>query len=318
MSLRRARATAPDPAADPIRTYLRQIGQVPLLNKQQERDLGIKIQAGMDAEAKLLEAEESGVSLPVADRRRLERIRAIGQQAKDRLTEANLRLVVNYAKKYTGSGMPLLDLIQAGNIGLMRAVEKFDHTMDLKFSTYATWWIKQGITRTIADQSRTIRVPVHMFEQVNKVKRTQKNLAQELEREPEIEEIAEALGMEVERVSDILRIAQDPTSLETPVGDEGDSTLGDFIGDESAPSPADEAEAQAMRDELRALLNTLTERERQVIERRFGLIDDVPRTLEEVGREFGVTRERIRQIESKTLLKLRTSRQAARMRAYVS
>ncbi len=315
MSTRRSTVSI---SSDSVRPYLAQIGKIPLINAAQEVDLATKIQAGMEAEERMEQIEAEGIELTPLERRRITRVIAIGLDAKDRLTEANLRLVVKNAKVFTGSGLPLPDLIQAGNIGLMRAVEKFDHTRGFKFSTYATHWIRQGITRAIADQGRTIRIPVHLNEQVNRLRKVRKELTMELGREPEIPEIAAVLEVTPERVHELMRVGQDLVSLETPIGEDGDSSLGDFLPDTSVASPAEEAEAEAMRAELEDVLAGLTERERQVLELRFGLLDDKPRTLEEVGREFGVTRERIRQIENKTLAKLRTSRRVGLLRDYLA
>jgi len=276
----------PQAAGDPVRMYLREIGRVPLLTARQEVSLAKRIEAGDDA-------------------------------ARERLTSANLRLVVSIARRYTGSGMPMLDLIQEGNLGLMRAVEKFDYTKGFKFSTYATWWIRQAITRAIADQSRTIRIPVHMGEQINKLSRVRRELTAELGRDPEAHEIGEELGMPAERVLEILKMVQEPVSLQTPIGEENDSQLGDFIEDSDAVAPPDAASFSMMQDELGDVLGSLGERERKVIELRYGLIDGYPHTLEEVGREFGVTRERIRQIEAKTLAKLRHPSRSAKLRDFL-
>ena len=259
---------------DPVKVYLREIGRVPLLSSEEEIELAIKIGEGNEA-------------------------------AKQRLTEANLRLVVSIAKKYVGRGMYFLDLIQEGNVGLIKAVDKFDHTKGFKFSTYATWWIRQAITRAIADQARTIRIPVHMVETITKVKKVSSQLLHETGHDPSPEEIAEKLEMPAERVREIMRIAQDPVSLETPIGEEEDSHLGDFIPDDDAPEPADAASLMMLKETLNEVLNSLTEREAKVLRLRFGLEDGRSRTLEEVGKEFEVTRERIRQIEAKALRKLR-------------
>ncbi len=302
---------------DPVRMYLKEIGKVPLLNAAQEIDLAMKIEAGLEAGDKLEEAFESKIELDRAEKRRLHRIEQVGIDAKQQLVEANLRLVVSIAKRYVGRGMLFLDLIQEGNLGLIRAVEKFDYTKGFKFSTYATWWIRQAITRAIADQARTIRIPVHMVETINKLIRIQRQLLQELGREPLPEEIGDKMDMTAERVREILKISQEPVSLETPIGEEEDSQLGDFIEDGEAVVPPDAASFSMLQEQLGKVLDGLSERERKVIELRFGLIDGHPRTLEEVGREFGVTRERIRQIESKTLCKLRHPSRSSRLRDYL-
>ena len=303
--------------SDPVRMYLKEIGKVPLLTARQEVDLAMKIEAGLEAVDKLDEAAERGVKLERAEQRRLERLERIGVDAKKQLVEANLRLVVSIAKRYVGRGMLFLDLIQEGNLGLIRAVEKFDYTKGFKFSTYATWWIRQAITRAIADQARTIRIPVHMVETINKLIRIQRQLLQELGREPTPEEIGEKMEMTAERVREILKISQEPVSLETPIGEEEDSQLGDFIEDGEAVVPPDAASFSMLQEQLAKVLDSLSERERKVIELRFGLEDGHPRTLEEVGREFGVTRERSRQIESKTLCKLRHPSRSSRLKDYL-
>ena len=271
---------------DPVRMYLKEIGNVPLLSTEEEIELAKKVEEGDEA-------------------------------AKKKLTEANLRLVVSIAKKYVGRGMPFLDLIQEGNMGLMKAVDKFDYSKGYKFSTYATWWIRQAITRGIADTGRTIRVPVHMVETINKTLRMTRTLLQELGREPTPEEVAERLNVPVSRVREVLKISRDPVSLDTPIGEEDDSHLGDFIEDESALSPADSAAFSMLREELNTALESLTDRERQVVELRFGLRDGRARTLEEVGREFNVTRERIRQIEAKALRKLRHPSRSKRLKDFL-
>jgi len=303
--------------SDPVRMYLKEIGKVPLLNAAQEVDLAKKIEAGLEALDKIESAIEKGTKLEPQERRRLERIENIGINAKRQLVEANLRLVVSIAKRYVGRGMLFLDLIQEGNLGLIRAVEKFDYGKGFKFSTYATWWIRQAITRAIADQARTIRIPVHMVETINKLIRVQRQLLQELGREPMPEEIGEQMEMTAERVREILKISQEPVSLETPIGEEEDSQLGDFIEDSEAIVPPDAASFSMLQTQLGRVLDSLSERERKVIELRFGLIDGHPRTLEEVGREFGVTRERIRQIESKTLCKLRHPSRSSKLKDYL-
>ena len=272
---------------DPVRMYLKEIGTVPLLTSEQEVELARRVEAG-------------------------------DEEAKKALTEANLRLVVSIAKKYVGRGMPFLDLIQEGNMGLMKAVDKFDYTKGYKFSTYATWWIRQAITRGIADTGRTIRVPVHMVETINKTLRMTRQLLQELGREPTPEEVAERLSVPVSRVREVLKISRDPVSLDTPIGEEDDSHLGDFIEDDTALSPADSATFSMLREELANALESLTERERQVVKLRFGLEDGRARTLEEVGREFNVTRERIRQIEAKALRKLRHPSRSKRLKDFLN
>lgn len=272
---------------DPVRMYLKDIGKIPLLSAQREAELAEKIAQGSES-------------------------------AKSELVEANLRLVVSIAKKYVGKGMYILDLIQEGNLGLIKAVDKFDHTKGYKFSTYATWWIKQAITRAIADQARTIRIPVHMVETIHRVSRTSRQLLQENGREPTIEEIAEKLNMTPEKVREIMKAAQDPVSLETPIGEEDDSHLGDFIPDDSSPTPVDAVSYQLLREQLNKVLHTLTPREEMVIKLRFGLDDGRTRTLEEVGKEFNITRERIRQIEAKALRKLRHQSRSKVLRGFLS
>ncbi len=302
---------------DPVRMYLKEIGKVPLLTAAEEIDLAMKIEAGVAAGEELEEADREGIELNRRDKRRLSRIEQVGLDAKQQLIEANLRLVVSIAKRYVGRGMLFLDLIQEGNLGLIRAVEKFDYTKGFKFSTYATWWIRQAITRAIADQARTIRIPVHMVETINKLVRIQRQLLQELGREPTPEEIGEVMGLPTERVREIQKISQEPVSLETPIGEEEDSQLGDFIEDDSAVVPPDAASFSMLQEQLGKVLDGLAERERKVIALRFGLEDGHPRTLEEVGREFGVTRERIRQIESKTLAKLRHPSRSSKLKDYL-
>jgi len=297
--------------------YLREIGQVPLLTAAEEVDLAQRIEAGVKAEERMADLAASGESVEFEERRRLDRFRRDGERAKDELTQANLRLVVSIAKRYLGRGMHILDLVQEGNLGLMRAVEKFDYTKGFKFSTYATWWIRQAITRAIADQARTIRIPVHMVESINKVHRQQRQLIQELEREPTVEELAAKCELKPEKVRDILRISQDPLSLDSPVGEEDDSYLADFIADNDAVMPADVATANSLSEQIMSALDDLNDREKQVVRMRFGLDGGQPRTLEEVGREFGVTRERIRQIESKTLAKLRHPRSREKLEDYL-
>jgi RNA polymerase primary sigma factor len=309
--------TATGSSADPMRMYLREIGQVALLTGPEEVALAKRIEAGTKAETVLADLAASGEVLDVAERRQLERIRRDGERAKDDLTQANLRLVVSIAKRYMGRGMHILDLVQEGNLGLMRAVDKFDYTKGFKFSTYATWWIRQAITRAIADQARTIRIPVHMVESMHKVHRQQRQLIQELEREPTIEELAEKVSMTPARVREILRISQDPLSLDSPVGEEDDSFLADFIEDASAVAPADAAAQRMLGQALIEALDELNDRERAVVRLRFGLEDGQSHTLEEVGKTFGVTRERIRQIESKTLAKLRHPHRSQKLRDYL-
>lgn len=299
---------------DPVRMYLKEIGKVPLLTAQEEVELAKKIEEGEEASRIL---REKGDQLPREKVRELKRKEKEGQEAKRKLVEANLRLVVSIAKRYVGRGMLFLDLIQEGNLGLIRAVEKFDFRKGYKFSTYATWWIRQAITRAIADQARTIRIPVHMVETINKLVRVQRQLLQELNREPTPEEIAEHMEMTPEKVREIIKISQEPVSLETPIGEEEDSHLGDFIEDSDAVVPLDAASFILLQEQLEEVLNSLSEREREVIKLRFGLVDGHPRTLEEVGKAFGVTRERIRQIESKTLAKLRHPSRSAKLRDYL-
>jgi RNA polymerase primary sigma factor len=300
------------PTSDLVRIYLREIGRVPLLTAEEEVELAKSIEAGLFAEEKL--ARSAILSRP--ERLDLEQLAHDGVRAKQRLIEANLRLVVSIAKRYVGRGMLFLDLIQEGNLGLIRAVEKFDYTKGYKFSTYATWWIRQAITRAIADQARTIRIPVHMVETINKLVRVQRQLHQDLGREPLPEEIGVEMGLPPERVVEIQRIAQEPVSLQSPIGEE-DSDLGDFIEDADAVVPIEAAAFILLQDQLEDILGTLSDREQRIIQLRFGLTDGHPRTLEEVGREFGVTRERIRQIESKTLAKLRHPSRAQMLREYL-
>ena len=299
--------------SDPVRMYLKEIGRVPLLTAEEEVDLAKRVEAGLFASEKL--TTENGISASLL--RDLELIERDGQLAKKRLIEANLRLVVSIAKRYVGRGMLFLDLIQEGNLGLIRAVEKFDYTKGYKFSTYATWWIRQAITRAIADQARTIRIPVHMVETINKLVRIQRQLLQDLGREPTPEEIGKEMELPPERVREIQKLSQEPVSLETPIGEEEDSNLGDFIEDSDAVVPIDAASFILLQEQLDSILHTLSEREKKVIQLRFGLVDGHPRTLEEVGKEFGVTRERIRQIESKTLSKLRHPSRSQKLRDYL-
>ena len=301
---------------DPVRMYLKEIGKVPLLNAEQEIELAKAMEAGMDAE-KQLETDKEENKLSPEEKKELERLVYEGEEAKKRLAEANLRLVVSIAKRYVGRGMLFLDLIQEGNLGLIKAVEKFDFRKGFKFSTYATWWIRQAITRAIADQARTIRIPVHMVETINKLIRVSRQLLQELGREPLPEEVAKEMNMPVERVREILKISQEPVSLETPIGEEEDSHLGDFIQDDNVPVPADAAAFTLLKEQLVEVLGTLTEREQKVLRLRFGLDDGRARTLEEVGKEFNVTRERIRQIEAKALRKLRHPSRSRKLKDYL-
>ena len=327
---------------DPVKVYLKEIGRVPLLSSDEEIQLALDILAGGEAQEKRtaqfpeicrIEADQS---LSVVERKeQMEQARAAltreqlaelgrldttarrGERAKQRLSEANLRLVVSIAKRYVGRGMQFLDLIQEGNLGLIKAVEKFDHTKGFKFSTYATWWIRQAITRAIADQARTIRIPVHMVETINKVKKVSSQLLHQNGHEPTADEISDALEMPVENVREIMRVAQEPVSLETPIGEEEDSHLGDFIPDEDAPVPAEAASHTLLKEQLSSVLSTLTPREEKVLRLRFGLEDGRPRTLEEVGHEFEVTRERIRQIEAKALRKLRHPSRSKKLKDFL-
>ena len=310
---------------DPVRMYLKEIGKVPLLSADEEIELAQKMEAGSVAVEKIPLLKERLAE--TGDEQEKEEIQAEikalqldvdrGSDAKKRLAEANLRLVVSIAKRYVGRGMLFLDLIQEGNLGLIKAVEKFDYRKGYKFSTYATWWIRQAITRAIADQARTIRIPVHMVETINKLIRVSRQLLQELGREPTPEEIAEEIKMPVERVREILKISQEPVSLETPIGEEEDSHLGDFIKDDNVPVPADAATFTLLKEQLEEVLGTLTEREQKVLTLRFGLEDGRARTLEEVGKEFNVTRERIRQIEAKALRKLRHPSRSRKLKDYL-
>ena len=302
--------------SDLVRIYLREIGKVPLLTAQGEVELAKAIEAGLFAQ-EVLAGDRPPPTLGEATEEELALVGEEGGRARQRLIEANLRLVVSIAKRYIGRGMVFLDLIQEGNLGLIRAVEKFDYTKGYKFSPYATWWIRQAITRAIADQARTIRIPVHMVETINKMARVQRQLHQDLGREPTPEEVALEMGMAADRVAEIQRIAQEPVSLQAPIGEE-DSDLGDFIEDADAVVPIEAAAFVMLQDQLEQVLDTLSPREQRVIQLRFGLIDGHPRTLEEVGRDFGVTRERIRQIESKTLIKLRHPGRAQMLREYLA
>jgi RNA polymerase primary sigma factor len=289
---------------DPVRMYLKEIGRVPLLSMEEEKSFAMRIESGE------LEARKNGTAdnAVIID----------GEEAKRQLTEANLRLVVSIAKKYVGRGMLFLDLIQEGNLGLIRAVEKFDYRKGYKFSTYATWWIRQAITRALADQARTIRIPVHMVETINRLVKVSRQLLQELGREPSVEEIAGAMGLSPEKVREVMKISQEPISLETPIGEEEDSHLGDFIEDQEAVAPAEAASVMLLKEKMQDVLQNLTERERKVLVLRFGLEDGHQRTLEEVGQEFGVTRERIRQIEAKALRKLRHPSRGKALKDYWS
>ena len=300
--------------SDPVRMYLQEIGRYPLLTPQQEVELSMQMEAGIRADEKI---EEDADSLPDGDRPILERAIRQSDRARRRLVEANLRLVVSIAKKYVGRGLSMLDLIQEGNLGLIRAVEKFDYRKGFKFSTYATWWIRQAVTRALADQGRTIRVPVHMVETINKLAQVQRGLMQDLGREPTIAEIASELELDPDKVTELRRIAQDPVSLETPLGEEYDSTLGDFVEDTDAEVPVEAASFRLLQDYLNLALEDLNERERQVLVMRFGLADGKVRTLEEVGAHFRVTRERIRQIETKALAKLRQPARARKLEGYL-
>ncbi|MFI0209471.1 RNA polymerase sigma factor [Streptomyces diastaticus] len=317
----RPQGTARGPAAsepagvtvpDLFRQYLREIGRIPLLSAADEVELARRIEAGVFAAAKLAGGHaDQGLA------RDLRRLVVLGERAKGRLIEANLRLVVSVARRYTGRGLTMLDLVQEGNLGLIRAVEKFDYTRGFKFSTYATWWIRQAMTRALADQARTIRVPVHVVELINRVVRTQRTLLQEAGREPAAEEVGERLGLSAEKVEEVLRLAREPVSLHAPVGGEDDVFLGDLIEDADAASPAESAALLLLRQHLEAVLATLSDRERQVVRLRYGFDDGRPRTLEEIGRLFGVTRERVRQIESKTLRRLREHTAAGQLRDYL-
>ena len=318
--------TVPDGVSleDPVRMYLKEIGKVPLLTAEEEIILAKDMEDGMVAAEKIEILTKRMEDAPDDEKADLEREISVqqkvadkGAEAKKRLAEANLRLVVSIAKRYVGRGMLFLDLIQEGNLGLIKAVEKFDYRKGYKFSTYATWWIRQAITRAIADQARTIRIPVHMVETINKLIRVSRQLLQELGREPTPEEIAEEMSMPVERVREILKISQEPVSLETPIGEEEDSHLGDFIQDENVPIPADAAAFTLLKEQLVEVLGTLTEREQKVLRLRFGLDDGRARTLEEVGKEFNVTRERIRQIEAKALRKLRHPSRSRKLKDYL-
>lgn len=309
----RGRTDTGGPSSDLFRQYLREIGRIPLLTAAEEVDLARRVEAGLFAEEKLSNTPDLDSQLALD----LDRLVVLGRMAKRRLIEANLRLVVSVAKRYVGRGLTMLDLVQEGNLGLIRAVEKFDYARGYKFSTYATWWIRQAMSRALADQARTIRVPVHVVELINRVVRVQRRMLQERGYEPTPEEVADHLDLAPERVTEVLRLAQEPVSLHAPVGEEDDVALGDLIEDGDAASPVESAAFLLLREHLEAVLSTLGERERKVVQLRYGLADGRPRTLEEIGRIFGVTRERIRQIESKTLNKLRDHAFADQLRGYL-
>jgi len=323
LSRRRARRTkkaspkGEGGTSDAVRMYLREIGEVDLLTVEDERRLAQLIEEGQIAAQKIDEIEADGGVVEGVEGRMLMRAVNRGERAKSELTQANLRLVVSIAKRYSGRGMQLLDLVQEGNLGLMRAVDKFDYTKGFKFSTYATWWIRQAITRSIADQARTIRIPVHMVEHMNRVTRAKRQMHQELEREPTIDEIAQRVQLEPERVRELLRYSQDPLSLDSPIGEEDESNLGDFIEDDTVDGPADAATRAMLSQAVGEVLGELSEREQDIVRLRFGLDGGQAKTLEEVGREFGVTRERIRQIEAKTLAKLRHPQRSQRLREFL-
>jgi RNA polymerase primary sigma factor len=300
--------------SDPVKDYLKQIGKVPLLNAEQEVELAKRIEAGLFAEEKLADSREN---LRAETRLDLEWIASDGRRAKNHLLEANLRLVVSLAKRYTGRGMLFLDLIQEGNLGLIRAVEKFDYTKGYKFSTYATWWIRQAITRAMADQARTIRIPVHMVEVINKLARVQRQMLQDLGREPTPEELAAELDMTPEKVIEVQKYGREPISLHTPLGEDGDSEFGDLIEDSEAIQPGEAVSFTLLQEQLHSVLDTLSEREAGVVSMRFGLTDGQPKTLDEIGKVYGVTRERIRQIESKTMSKLRHPSRSQVLRDYL-
>ena len=303
---------------DPVRMYLKEIGKVPLLTADEEVTLATSMSEGNLAKERLAEIEENNEEISAEEQAELETLVKQGENSKQKLAEANLRLVVSIAKRYVGRGMLFLDLIQEGNLGLIKAVEKFDYTKGYKFSTYATWWIRQAITRAIADQARTIRIPVHMVETINKVIRVSRQLLQELGHDPSAEEISEEMGMPVDKVREILKIAQEPVSLETPIGEEEDSQLGDFIPDEGASEPSEAASFTLLKEQLVDVLSTLTPREEKVLKLRFGIEDGRTRTLEEVGKEFNVTRERIRQIEAKALRKLRHPSRSKKLKDFLN
>ncbi|HEU5024808.1 MAG TPA: RNA polymerase sigma factor, partial [Spirillospora sp.] len=317
-ALRQARKDAELTAsADSVRAYLKQIGKVALLNAEEEVELAKRIEAGLYATQLMVEKTDKGEKLPVQQRRDMQWICRDGDRAKNHLLEANLRLVVSLAKRYTGRGMAFLDLIQEGNLGLIRAVEKFDYTKGYKFSTYATWWIRQAITRAMADQARTIRIPLHMVEVINKLARVQRQMLQDLGREPTPEELAKELDMTPEKVIEVQKYGREPISLHTPLGEDGDSEFGDLIEDSEAIVPADAVSFTLLQEQLHSVLDTLSEREAGVVSMRFGLTDGQPKTLDEIGKVYGVTRERIRQIESKTMSKLRHPSRSQVLRDYL-
>ena len=303
---------------DPVRMYLKEIGKVDLLTSEQEVALAQTMVRGQEVQKTLEEMQAEGIELDPEAKKAMEKEIKAGERAKQSLAEANLRLVVSIAKRYVGRGMLFLDLIQEGNLGLIKAVEKFDYTKGYKFSTYATWWIRQAITRAIADQARTLRIPVHMVETINKVIRVSRQLLQELGHDPTPEEISEEMNMPVDKVREILKIAQEPVSLETPIGEEEDSHLGDFIPDEDASEPSEAASFTLLKEQLVEVLSTLTPREEKVLKLRFGIEDGRTRTLEEVGKEFNVTRERIRQIEAKALRKLRHPSRSKKLKDFLN
>lgn len=311
--------TRNDSGSDPVRMYMREIGRVPLLTAEEEVVLAKQIEQGAQASEELADRSADGTieNMDPAERLRLERAARKGEDAKAQLTQANLRLVVSIAKRYTGGPMQLLDLIQEGNMGLMRAVEKFDWTKGFKFSTYATWWIRQAITRAMADQARTIRIPVHMVEVINKLARVQRQMLQDLGREPTPEELARELDMTPEKVVEVQKYGREPISLHTPLGEDGDSEFGDLIEDSEAIVPSDAVSFTLLQEQLESVLDTLSERERGVVRMRFGLTDGQPKTLDEIGHVYGVTRERIRQIESKTMSKLRHPSRSQVLRDYL-
>jgi RNA polymerase primary sigma factor len=314
---RTRRGAEPELSTDSVRAYLKRIGKVPLLNAEQEVDLAKRIEGGLCASERLRQSEQDGEKTGTAMRRDLDWISRDGERAKNRLLESNLRLVVSIAKRYNGRGLTFLDLIQEGNLGLIRAVEKFDYTKGYKFSTYAHWWIRQAITRAMADQARTIRIPVHMVEVVNKLGRVQRDLLQRFGRDPTLQELAKEMDITPDRVLEVQQYARDPISLNQTIGDEGDSEMGDFIEDSEAVVAIDVVSFSMLKDKLQEVLRTFSEREAGVIRLRFGLTDGRPRTLDEIGQVYGVTRERIRQIESKTMSKLRHPSRSEVLRDYL-